>query len=125
MGGADSDSGGSGVVHGQHLLGLMGDAEAAGEKERRKTPAMVRIVAAIVMLQAMIRRQLARRAVRANASAQGMLLAMPGTAQGRSGNYEYDADGQVLIAEFDVVDGEWVMRHEPMEKRAWLKARGV
>jgi flagellar biosynthesis GTPase FlhF len=102
--------------------------EKKAKKERRKTPSMevsTQTARAIVMLQAVIRRQLTRRAMRANASAQGMLLAMPGTAQGRSGNYEYDADGQVLIAEFDVVDGEWVMRHEPTEKRAWLKARGV
>jgi hypothetical protein len=66
------------------------------------------ILVAAVKLQAIIRRNQARKIQVIALSQDGRLLAMPGTTQGRSGWYEFYREETPMVAQFSVsVEGDW------------------
>jgi hypothetical protein len=62
------------------------------------------VVKAVVRLQAAVRRSRARKAMVAYMQANGTLLSMPGTVQGKSGWYEYNENGNPVVVKYDVTD---------------------
>ena len=77
-------------------------------------------------LQALVRRQDARRFLVETYANEGLLLALPGTIQNRSGWYEVPPDEAVppqtptRVVRFEVTDsGEWLRVEGPISKVAW------
>jgi hypothetical protein len=91
------------------------------------------LVKAITKMQAIVRRQRARReAVALCAKKSGMLLALPGTIQGESGWYESGASGDgkafkkvpAMIVQYKVSEeGDWIVVEPPITRKEWMATR--
>jgi hypothetical protein len=78
------------------------DAKSDVKVQQAWTEAVV--VKAVVKLQASVRRSRARKAMVAYMQANGTLLSMPGTVQGKSGWYEYNDNGALVVVKYDVTE---------------------
>jgi hypothetical protein len=84
-----------------------------------KVPASV--VRAAIKFQSLYRMGAARRALAKELQQKGVLLALPGTVQGRSGYYEL-FDEKPLVVEYKVDDeGTWGVVGRPMPKEVYMQ----
>jgi outer membrane protein OmpA-like peptidoglycan-associated protein len=106
---------------------LQGRARVRDAQKEAGARRKIIIVRAIVRMQAIYRKQKARRAMVAYAEEKGVLLAMPGTVGGQSGWYEYTEEGEEMIAKFDVgcETGQWMLLEGPMKRRLWRTANKI
>merc|ERR1711998_680713 len=111
-------------------MGEEKEEEKQEEKDEGNDTANYLMVRAVTMFQAMHRRIKARKDLVLQMQDQECLLAMPGTIQGRSGWYEYDEDGEAMVAQFDIgvaEDGdesepEWTLVKGPMKLNSYTEA---
>jgi hypothetical protein len=110
----------------------MRDDKAQNEKREQRSweggdSARMVMVRAATMFQAQLRRIRARKQLVLQMQDQECLLARPDTVQGKSGWYEYDEDGEAMVARFNVAedaDGqkEWGLVKGPMKLANYTEA---
>jgi hypothetical protein len=89
------------------------------------------LMKSLIKIQAIIRRQRARREAVALAQKRGMMLALPGTIQGESGWYESGATGDgkggesaAMIVQYKVSEeGDWEVVGKPVGRKEWMANR--